>query len=53
MARIFTASPGLVQLMGGSSWTDTQLPEVFQVTPSRIQRLKEQLAASGPIRSRI
>ncbi|KAL3482219.1 FAD dependent oxidoreductase [Aspergillus californicus] len=42
MARIFTAAPGLVKLMGGASWADTQLPEVFQITPSRIERLKEE-----------
>ncbi|KAL6399730.1 FAD dependent oxidoreductase [Ilyonectria robusta] len=41
MARIFTAAPGLVKLMGGTSWADTQLPEVYQITPSRIRQLKQ------------
>ncbi|KAL2825000.1 FAD dependent oxidoreductase [Aspergillus cavernicola] len=39
MARIFTAAPGLVKLMSGSSWAETKLPEVFQLTRSRISRL--------------
>ncbi|KAF7557370.1 hypothetical protein G7Z17_g682 [Cylindrodendrum hubeiense] len=41
MARIFTAAPGLVKLMGGGSWADTRLPEVYQITPSRIKRLHD------------
>ncbi|KAL4974040.1 FAD dependent oxidoreductase-domain-containing protein [Aspergillus desertorum] len=41
MARIFTAAPGLVKLMGGSSWAETQLPEVYQITAARVQRLKQ------------
>ncbi|KAH7177066.1 FAD dependent oxidoreductase [Dactylonectria macrodidyma] len=45
MARIFTAAPGLVKLMGGSSWADTQLPEVYEINPSRIKRLRRCLEA--------
>ncbi|KAL2867297.1 NAD(P)/FAD-dependent oxidoreductase [Aspergillus lucknowensis] len=41
MARIFTAAPGLVKLMDGCSWADTQLPEVYQITTARIDRLKK------------
>lgn len=50
MARIFTAAPGLVKLMAGGDWADTQLPECFQITPSRVQRLKDRKV---PIHSRI
>jgi hypothetical protein len=41
MARIFTAAPGLVKLMDGMSWANTQLPDVYQITPARIERLKQ------------
>lgn len=41
MARIFTAAPGLVKLMDGKDWNDTQLPHSFQITPSRIEKLKQ------------
>ncbi|KAL4931087.1 NAD(P)/FAD-dependent oxidoreductase [Aspergillus undulatus] len=41
MARIFTAAPGLVKLMDGSSWAETRLPKVFQITPARVERLKQ------------
>lgn len=53
MARIFTAAPGLVKLMGGSSWADTQLPEVYQITPSRIQRLKQRTNTESPDLARL
>ncbi|KAL3453240.1 FAD dependent oxidoreductase-domain-containing protein [Aspergillus insuetus] len=52
MARIFTAAPGLVKLMNGSSWADTQLPDVYQITPSRVSRLKG-LIENGEARSRL
>lgn len=41
MARIFTAAPGLVKLMNGASWAETKLPDVYQITPARIDRLKQ------------
>ncbi|KAL1296941.1 hypothetical protein AAFC00_004547 [Neodothiora populina] len=41
MARIFTAAPGLVKLMAGKSWTDTELPVVWEITSERVVRLKE------------
>jgi hypothetical protein len=42
MARIFTCAPGLVKLINGSSWEQTGLPECFEVTVSRLERLKQQ-----------
>ncbi|GFZ43442.1 hypothetical protein JCM24511_01162 [Saitozyma sp. JCM 24511] len=39
MARIFTAAPGLVKLIRGESWAETGLPECFQVTEGRLDRL--------------
>ncbi|OKL64097.1 hypothetical protein UA08_00623 [Talaromyces atroroseus] len=53
MARIFTAASGLVKLMGGSSWTDTQLPEVFQITEARVERLRKLLRPSPPVLVRL
>ncbi|RDW60294.1 hypothetical protein BP5796_11900 [Coleophoma crateriformis] len=41
MARIFTAAPGLVKLMNGKSWAETQLPDVYQITQERMERLKK------------
>ncbi|KAJ4523235.1 hypothetical protein HRR78_000730 [Exophiala dermatitidis] len=46
MARIFTAAPGLVQLMAGKPWASTELPDVYQITPARVQQLKR-LMSSG------
>jgi len=40
MARIFTAAPGLVKLVRGASWKETGLPECFQVTKERLDRLR-------------
>lgn len=53
MARIFTAAPGLVKLMGGSTWAETQLPEVYQITPARVQRLRKLLADDDELQSRL
>lgn len=41
MARIFTAAPGLVKLMNGEDWSATGLPDVYQMTPERMDRLKK------------
>ena len=41
MARIFTAAPGLVKLMNGASWAAVGLPDVYQITPTRMERLRE------------
>lgn len=43
MARIFTAAPGLVRLMGGRPWAGTNLPEVYQFTPTRLAKLRKRL----------
>jgi hypothetical protein len=40
MARIFTAAPGLVKLMNGVPWSETGLPEVYQMTRERLNKLK-------------
>lgn len=40
MARIFTAAPGLVRLMKGEPWTATGLPDVYQLTQERLERLR-------------
>jgi len=40
MARIFTAAPGLVKLMNGEPWNATGLPDVYQITPERLHKLK-------------
>ncbi|KAJ6071620.1 hypothetical protein N7499_009634 [Penicillium canescens] len=53
MARIFTIAPGLVKLMDGGSWADTQLPDVFQMTVARTERLKKRLRTLSPVRARI
>ncbi|KAI4629215.1 uncharacterized protein J4E87_003477 [Alternaria ethzedia] len=39
MARIFTAAPGLVKLMNGEDWGATGLPDVYQVTAERLEKL--------------
>ncbi|THU84146.1 DAO-domain-containing protein [Dendrothele bispora CBS 962.96] len=40
MARIFTAAPGLVKLMQGGTWEDTGLPECYEFTQERFERMK-------------
>jgi hypothetical protein len=40
MARIFTAAPGLVKLMNGEPWASTGLPDVYQMTESRLESLR-------------
>jgi len=39
MARIFTCAPGLVKLILGSQWSDTGLPECFQLTSDRASKM--------------
>lgn len=39
MARIFTCAPGLAKLIAGGTWADTGLPECFQMSEERLQRL--------------
>lgn len=40
MARTFTAAPALVKLMSGQTWESAGLPDVFQITASRLDALK-------------
>ncbi|KAI5925992.1 FAD dependent oxidoreductase [Camillea tinctor] len=40
MARIFTCAPGLVKLIRGGQWSDTGLPECFELTEERLDKLK-------------
>lgn len=40
MARIFTAAPGLVKLMNSEPWAATGLPDVYQMTLDRLERLR-------------
>jgi hypothetical protein len=42
MARIFTAAPGLVKVMNGEPWSATGLPDVFQLSPERLARLRNE-----------
>ena len=39
MARIFTCAPGLVKLILGSKWSETGLPECFQLTADRASKM--------------
>ncbi|WVQ82459.1 hypothetical protein IAT38_004588 [Cryptococcus sp. DSM 104549] len=41
MARIFTVAPALAKLVQGASWEETGLPEVFEVTKERLDKLRE------------
>lgn len=41
MARIFDCAPGLVKLMDGEEWSDTNMPECFQCTNERLDRLSK------------
>lgn len=49
MARIFTAAPGLVKIMNGESWDATGLPEVYEMTPERLQRLRLESEAAPKV----
>ncbi|KAF9003170.1 FAD dependent oxidoreductase [Hymenopellis radicata] len=40
MARIFGCAPGLAKMMTGGAWADTGMPECFQITADRIDKLK-------------
>jgi hypothetical protein len=48
MARIFTAAPGLVQLMNGEKWSETGLPEVYQLTKERMEKLTNEVDEEAP-----
>ncbi|KAI6093021.1 FAD dependent oxidoreductase [Hypoxylon rubiginosum] len=46
MARIFTCAPGVAKLILGGSWEDTGLPECFEITEQRLNKLKEGVSGS-------
>ncbi|ODN77772.1 hypothetical protein L202_04902 [Cryptococcus amylolentus CBS 6039] len=41
MARTFTCSKGLAQVVQGLAWKDTGLPESFEVTKERLDKLRK------------
>lgn len=41
MARIFNCTPAVVKIIQGAKWSDTGLPECFNVTEERLQRLSQ------------
>ncbi|KAI0004438.1 DAO-domain-containing protein [Xylariaceae sp. FL0662B] len=41
MARTFTAAPGLVRLMKGDTWEETGLPDAYQLTSERMDKLRD------------
>ncbi|KAI0131398.1 FAD dependent oxidoreductase [Daldinia grandis] len=46
MARIFTCAPGIAKLILGGSWDDTGLPECFEITEERLERLQKGVPGS-------
>ncbi|KAI0142508.1 FAD dependent oxidoreductase [Hypoxylon sp. NC0597] len=46
MARIFTCAPGVAKLILGGSWKDTGLPECFEITQERLDRLQKGVPGS-------
>ncbi len=40
MTRVFSAALSLVKLMSGKSWDAVGLPDVYQVTARRLERLR-------------
>lgn len=46
MARIFTCAPGVAKLMLGGSWSDTGLPECFELTEERLAKLRKGVSGS-------
>ncbi|KAI1080858.1 FAD dependent oxidoreductase [Whalleya microplaca] len=47
MARIFTCAPGLVRLVQGGKWSETGLPECFELTEERLEKLSKLAAESS------
>ncbi len=41
MAKIFTCAPGVVKLILGGRWEDTGLPECFEMTTERLEKLRK------------
>ncbi|KAI2616346.1 FAD dependent oxidoreductase [Hypoxylon sp. NC1633] len=46
MARIFTCAPGVAKLILGGSWKDTGLPECFEMTEERLEKLRKGVPGS-------
>ncbi|KAI1370339.1 FAD dependent oxidoreductase [Hypoxylon crocopeplum] len=46
MARIFTSAPGVAKLILGGSWEDTGLPECFEMTEERLEKLQKGVSGS-------
>ncbi|KAI1807799.1 FAD dependent oxidoreductase [Daldinia bambusicola] len=46
MARIFTCAPGVAKLILGGSWDDTGLPECFEITEERLEKLQKGVSGS-------
>ncbi|OTB04855.1 hypothetical protein M426DRAFT_57951 [Hypoxylon sp. CI-4A] len=46
MARIFTCAPGVAKLVLGGSWADTGLPECFEMTEGRLEKLQKGVPGS-------
>ncbi|XXG97825.1 hypothetical protein Hte_004139 [Hypoxylon texense] len=46
MARIFTCAPGVAKLILGGTWEDTGLPECFEITEQRLDKLKQGVSGS-------
>lgn len=46
MARIFTCAPGVAKLILGGAWADTGLPECFETTQARLEKLQKGVAGS-------
>jgi len=49
-ARIFTAAPGLVKLIQGGSWADTNLPDPFAITEERMRLVNSGELSAKPVR---
>jgi hypothetical protein len=39
MARIFTCAPGVAKLVTGKNWSETGLPECFELTKDRVAKM--------------
>ncbi|OCF45328.1 hypothetical protein I317_00851 [Kwoniella heveanensis CBS 569] len=46
MARIFTCAPALAKLVQGAKWSETGLPECFEVSKERLDRLRANAASA-------
>ncbi|KAH6991376.1 FAD dependent oxidoreductase [Ilyonectria sp. MPI-CAGE-AT-0026] len=49
MARIFTSAPGVAKIILGGSWSETGLPECFQFSQSRVDKLSTLFHATAKL----